>query len=97
MKKTTYYQKLQHPNWQRKRLEIMQRDNFTCALCNDKETQLHVHHVTYEKNTDPWDYSIWNLVTICRNCHDTLHSSSEEEKVMISMNLWFYLFVKRGY
>lgn len=35
-KKSDYSQKLLDPRWQRKRLEILQRDDFTCQVCSDK-------------------------------------------------------------
>lgn len=67
--KKTYSEKLTDPRWQKKRLEVMNRDRFTCKLCKDAETTLHVHHKTYEQNTEPWDYPISNFVTLCKHCH----------------------------
>lgn len=63
----TYKEKLQDPRWQKKRLEILSRDNFTCQLCNDKETTLHVHHNQYI--SDPWDVENDKLITYCQYCH----------------------------
>lgn len=31
----TYSQKLRDPRWQKKRLEILERDSFTCQHCHD--------------------------------------------------------------
>lgn len=69
----TYSEKLKDPRWQRKRLEILQRDNFCCQSCNDAEKTLHVHHVFYQKGRDPWDYSNCDLITLCDDCHETWH------------------------
>lgn len=70
MKKvTTYSQKLEHPKWQKKRLEILSRDNYTCQLCSDTETQLHVHHHEYRKGCQPWEYDNDVLVSYCKHCH----------------------------
>ena len=66
----TYSEKLKDPRWQRKRLEILQRDDFTCQKCKDKESTLHVHHRIYLKGNDPWDYPDELLVTLCENCHE---------------------------
>lgn len=66
-KKLTYSEKLQDPRWQRKRLEILGRDNFTCTLCGDKETTLHVHHEEY--NGEPWEADTNKLKSICKHCH----------------------------
>lgn len=67
----TYYEKLKDPRWQKKRLEVMQRDGFDCTSCHDGTTStLNVHHrVAYRKNTDPWDYELDELVTLCESCH----------------------------
>lgn len=65
----TYAEKLKHPLWQKKRLSILERDNFTCSLCHNKEETLHVHHHLYEFGKDPWDYPNDLLVTYCATCH----------------------------
>jgi len=62
--------------WQRKRLEIMERDNFTCHMCKrgeEEEVSLNVHHAYYEKGKKPWDYPDDMLVTLCEDCHKNLH------------------------
>jgi hypothetical protein len=66
----SYAEKLKDPRWQRKRLEILQRDDFTCKKCGDKQTTLHVHHRRYFKGNDPWDYPNELLVTLCEDCHE---------------------------
>jgi hypothetical protein len=66
---TNYLSKLRDPRWQKKRLEIMQRDNFTCQSCGEKEKPLHVHHRMYKKATEPWDYNGYLLITLCEECH----------------------------
>lgn len=71
MAKKTYYQKLQSPKWQKKRLEILNRDNFTCVKCGDTETQLHVHHKKYTK--EPYDAPNKDLETLCKHCHKLHH------------------------
>jgi hypothetical protein len=65
----TYSEKLRDPKWQKKRLEVLQRDEFCCQLCNDKETELHIHHIFYRKGKNPWEYNDNELVTYCKYCH----------------------------
>lgn len=65
----TYSEKLKDPRWQKKRLDIMQRDDFTCQTCGQKSKTLHVHHNTYIFDNDPWDYPDKNLKTLCWECH----------------------------
>jgi hypothetical protein len=68
--KTSYSEKLKNPSWQRKRLEILDRDEFMCKMCHNEEETLHVHHRLYIPNTDPWDYPNELLVTLCEKCHE---------------------------
>ena len=69
-----YSDKLKDPRWQKKRLEILQRDGWRCLFCGDKDNTLHVHHLAYIKGVDPWDYVDGVLVTVCEECHDREHS-----------------------
>jgi hypothetical protein len=71
----TYSEKLRNPKWQRKRLEILQRDDFTCKLCGDKETELHVNHLKY--TGEPQDAPNEDLETLCKVCHALKHSLDE--------------------
>jgi 5-methylcytosine-specific restriction endonuclease McrA len=66
----TYAEKLKDPRWQKKRLEIMQRDDFTCQICKSKEKTLHIHHISYEYGVDPWNYEDINYKTLCEDCHN---------------------------
>lgn len=68
MKKLTYSDKLKDPRWQKKRLEILGRDNFSCQSCLDDKSTLHVHHKVY-MDGDPWDIPNEYLITLCEDCH----------------------------
>lgn len=68
-KTNSYFAKYDDPRWQRKRLEILQRDDFACSFCSESDSTLHVHHGYYEANTDPWDYPNASLHTVCEECH----------------------------
>jgi len=65
-----YKNKLKDPRWQKKRLEILERDEWCCQVCYDGESTLHVHHKLYEKDKDPWDYDNDYLITLCDVCHE---------------------------
>jgi 5-methylcytosine-specific restriction endonuclease McrA len=69
----TYKEQLLHPNWQRKRLEIMRRDEFRCRRCLDAESTLHVHHKQYAKGRLAWEYPDDELITLCESCHEEMH------------------------
>lgn len=77
-KNLTYAEQLRHPNWQRRRLEILERDGFECQLCFDTETQLHVHHKRYFKGRKAWEYEDEYLITVCENCHHDAHETADE-------------------
>ena len=69
--KKTYSELLRSPLWQKKRLKILERDDFTCQYCGCKERELQVHHRVYHKGAKPWEYDDSELITLCSQCHET--------------------------
>ena len=67
-----------HPKWQKKRLEILDRDGFKCKLCGATENQLHVHHKYYDNAIKLWEYPGESLVTLCNECHKTVHRKKKD-------------------
>lgn len=61
---------LKDPRWQKKRLEIMQRDNFTCQHCGNTDKSLQVHHLWYSPLKKPWEYDNSAFITLCEHCHE---------------------------
>ncbi len=70
MASTEYVALLRDPRWQRKRLEVMRRDDFKCRGCGDRESELQVHHRRYNRDGKPWEVSDSALVTLCHKCHE---------------------------
>jgi hypothetical protein len=68
-----YSKKLKDPRWQRRRLEIFERDKWTCQSCGRTDNSLHIHHLKYLPGLDPWDYEAHYLITYCETCHETEH------------------------
>lgn len=64
-----YSEKLKDPRWQKKRLEIFERDGWKCMACLSKDNTLHVHHIFYLPKKDPWDIPNGLLITLCNDCH----------------------------
>lgn len=62
-------------NWNRKRNERLSFDSYKCQSCGG-EDNLNVHHHqpirTFEKPED--GNFLFNLITLCRNCHQKLES-----------------------
>jgi hypothetical protein len=71
--KSSYWEKLKDPRWQKKRLEVMELRNFECEDCGDGSKTLNVHHRAYKKNADPWDYDESELMCLCEDCHKKEH------------------------
>lgn len=65
----TYAEKLKDPRWQKKRLEVMERDQFMCRKCRARDKTLNVHHLAYKKGKNPWEYEDDLLLTVCEDCH----------------------------
>jgi len=82
MSKKSYSEELKDPRWQKKRLEIMTRDNWTCQICGDKRDSLQVHHKEYISNKKPWEYSNLFLITLCETCHSIIENSKEKHGKM---------------
>lgn len=69
----TYGEKLKYPRWQKKRLEIFDRDNWTCQSCDRVDLTLNIHHLKYLPGAEPWNYDNALLITYCELCHNTEH------------------------
>ena len=65
-----YSDKLKDPRWQKKRLEVLKRDEWQCQRCHDSKSMLAVHHRRYLVGKEPWDYPDELLITLCENCHE---------------------------
>ena len=72
-----YVEKLKDPRWQRKRLEVLERADWTCVACGAKDKTLHVHHRQYLKDREPWDYSAEQLEVLCEDCHCDTHEGDD--------------------
>jgi hypothetical protein len=80
---STYAQKLKDPRWQKVRLQVMERDEFACSCCGDSENTLFVHHGYYAANTEPWEYPLSSLHTLCESCHKAADEMRERLKVRV--------------
>jgi len=75
------------------RLACLTRDDFTCQKCkkqpttssygSKKGTLLQAHHIVW--TTKGGKDSIYNLITLCENCHDKVHKKGESGKVKIKV------------
>lgn len=84
----TYQEKLKDPRWQKRRLEILERDKFTCQECQSTKKELHVHHRRYRKKMMPWDHKDHDLITYCTDCHKLMTKLRRElDDLLGTMNI----------
>ena len=81
----TYREQLKSPLWQRKRLEIIKRDEYKCTSCNSSDKKLHVHHNIYFNGKMAWEYENRHLYTLCDVCHKRQHEIIDELKIELSV------------
>lgn len=75
--KLNYSEQLKHPNWQRRRLEMLNAADFKCTACGSDDETLHVHHKYYKKNVQVWEYTDNELIVLCANCHSLEHERQD--------------------
>jgi hypothetical protein len=56
------------PEWQAKRLRVLQRDGHRCCQCGARAEQ--VHHLSYRADHNEPDEQ---LVSLCTGCHEKAH------------------------
>ena len=83
---SNYSELLKHPKWQKMRLKILERDDFTCQICENTEKTLHVHHRFYWSGNKPWDYEESELVTLCEDCHKVESDNIQYESECIALS-----------
>lgn len=79
----SYWKLLKHPEWQKKRLLIMDRAGFECEECGVKDVTLNVHHTYYKKGAKPWEYEDSSLRCLCEDCHKITHELAEDMKTIL--------------
>lgn len=65
-----FWMRYKDPRWQKRKAEILIRDDYTCRDCFDKTTTLNVHHAFYRRDAMPWEYADDELRTLCEPCHE---------------------------
>ena len=92
-----YLNQLKTPQWQKKRLQILERDQFKCRNCNDEQSQLQVHHIKYIKGRMAWEYPDKLLITLCELCHGVQNSidftklPKETWKILFMNDIWTFI------
>lgn len=81
----TYEEYINSDTWKNRRLKILKRDGFKCQNCGSP-IQLEVHHLRYPSvyGEEPDD----DLITLCDNCHRSLHAADAVRKQMQREPWW---------
>lgn len=71
-------------DWNSRRKEVYQRDDYTCQNCGVKggskgNAELHAHHIVPKSKGGTHKKS--NLKTICKECHNAIHGDSMARSV----------------
>lgn len=67
-----YNQYIGSDKWKRKRIIVMERDNYMCQGCLKNRAD-HVHHLTYDRFGNEL---LFDLVALCWICHDIAHGKT---------------------
>lgn len=76
---------LERYEWKTKRLNILNRDQHKCKICNSNKN-LNVHHMLYFPKKSAWDYEDDYLISLCENCHTIEHESGKA--------LWYWRYLE---
>jgi 5-methylcytosine-specific restriction endonuclease McrA len=59
----------QTKEWEIWRSAVLERDNYTCQMCGDKNCCLHGHHILPKRDYPELVYEVDNGITLCKKCH----------------------------
>lgn len=62
---------LNSPEWKALKHQRLAIDRYTCQSCNQSGLSLEVHHLHYRTFKSE---SLSDLISVCRNCHEAIHS-----------------------
>jgi 5-methylcytosine-specific restriction endonuclease McrA len=75
VKRLSYTEQLNTPEWAAKRLKIFKRDGYKCQTCGSKKG-LQCHHKKYIKGKMAWEVPDVFLETVCEPCHREIHKDT---------------------
>jgi len=61
---------LNSEKWRIKREAVLKRDNYKCKAC-EVNTATQVHHLTYQFI---YDEPLFDLISVCKKCHDKIEN-----------------------
>ena len=82
-----YSQQLRQPEWRRLRERVLRRDGYRCRRCG-ATSRLEVHHRYYLRGHMAWQYPMRALVTLCRDCHEWVHTAPMAKLLKWLWRVW---------
>lgn len=74
-----YNKYLQSDKWRLKRKKVLERDEYICKAC-ETNIATQVHHTSYEFI---YDEPLFDLVSVCKKCHDKIEYIKKENKGLL--------------
>ena len=74
-----YQEFLKSDYWREVRRIVLKRDAFQCRKCSLR-LRPEVHHLTYVHHGNEKEH-LYDLITLCKNCHKKLHMAEILEKI----------------
>lgn len=68
--------------WEHKRTAILSRDSYSCRWCKRYGKNVdasHVHHIYPVEFYPEYAYCNWNLISLCKACHNAMHDRDTHE------------------
>jgi len=84
-----YSEQIKDKRWLLKRLKILKRDKFTCQICEYQGDRVNVHHLKYTGMA--WEAPDNDLITLCRECHKTVHLPEINDKKLDKMHIKYII------
>jgi len=85
--------------WKHLRKAVLRRDQYTCQECKRygkrREAAL-VHHAIPRRNFPELEWSPWNLVSLCPDCHEKMHLRASEDLSLTGIALARRMLKKAG-
>lgn len=74
--------------WKNKRKRILKRDGYCCRECKryGKTTEATtVHHINPLRDRPELRLTNWNLLSLCKTCHDKMHNRITDELTTLGL------------
>lgn len=71
--RSKFSEKYSDPQWKAFSAKIRREQGGFCQLCKRTDVVTQVHHWCYDKDRDPWQYTVSEVAILCKGCHEEYH------------------------